>query len=117
MLWRHETLRTSKGKLVRQHQPGSSSRPCVAMSSAKPMFCPAQPLFQLKPHAAGQGYSTPQHQVIQHPNNFQTPATGNQSVQRTHVTQNPLQGERKCYAYGERGHFANQCPNPCTHPP
>jgi TPP-dependent indolepyruvate ferredoxin oxidoreductase alpha subunit len=35
-----------KCKLVRQHQPDSSSRPCVAM-------------FQPKPQAAGQGFSTP----------------------------------------------------------
>jgi hypothetical protein len=25
--------------------------------------------------------------------------------------------ERKCYACGERAHYANQCPNPCVHPP
>jgi hypothetical protein len=29
-------------KLVHQHQPGSSSRPCVATSSAGPVFCPVQ---------------------------------------------------------------------------
>jgi hypothetical protein len=27
-----------------------------------------------------------------------------------------MQSEWKCYAYGEKGHFANQCPNPHTHP-
>jgi hypothetical protein len=27
-----------------------------------------------------------------------------------------MQSERKCYACGEKGHFANQCPNPHTHP-
>jgi hypothetical protein len=32
-----------KRKLVRQHQPGSSSGPRVATSSARPMFCPVQP--------------------------------------------------------------------------
>jgi hypothetical protein len=32
-----------KHKLVHQHQASSSSRPCVAMSSAGPMFHPAQP--------------------------------------------------------------------------
>jgi hypothetical protein len=47
-------------KLVRQHQPGNSSRPHVTMPSAGPVFCPAQPLFQPKPQVAGQGYSTPQ---------------------------------------------------------
>jgi TPP-dependent indolepyruvate ferredoxin oxidoreductase alpha subunit len=38
-----------KRKLVRQHQPGSSSKPCVTTSSFGPMFRPAQPLFQPKP--------------------------------------------------------------------
>jgi hypothetical protein len=32
-----------KHKLVRQHQPSSSSRPCVATSSAGPVFHHAQP--------------------------------------------------------------------------
>jgi hypothetical protein len=31
-----------KRKLVHQHQPGSSSRPHVATSSAGPVFCPTQ---------------------------------------------------------------------------
>jgi hypothetical protein len=34
-----------KRKLMHQHQPDSSSRPCVATSSAGPVFCPAQPQF------------------------------------------------------------------------
>jgi hypothetical protein len=32
-----------KHKLMRQHQPGSSSRPCVATSLAGHVFHPAQP--------------------------------------------------------------------------
>jgi hypothetical protein len=32
-----------KRKLAHQHQPGSSSRPCVGPPSAGPMFHPAQP--------------------------------------------------------------------------
>jgi hypothetical protein len=59
-----------KSKLLRQHQPGSSSWPRVATPSTGPVFHPSQPLFQLKPPVAGQGYSTPQFQVIQRPNNF-----------------------------------------------
>jgi hypothetical protein len=51
------------------------------------------------------------------PNNTQTPTTGNQCVQRTQAAQNPLQGERRCYACGEKGHFANQCPNQRNRPP
>jgi hypothetical protein len=59
-----------KRKLVCQHQPGSSSRPRVATSTPGPVFRPTQPQFQLKLQAAGQGFSTLQHQVIQCPNNF-----------------------------------------------
>jgi hypothetical protein len=59
-----------KRKLVRKHQSGSSSRPRIATSSAGPMFYPTQLLFQPKPQAAGQGYSTPQCQVILCPNNY-----------------------------------------------
>jgi hypothetical protein len=93
-----------KHKLVHQHQSGSSSRPCVATSSAGPIFCPAQPQFQPRPWAAGQGFSTPQHQVIQCSNNLQTPAAGNQNVQRTQATQDLLQADRRCYNCGEKGH-------------
>jgi hypothetical protein len=38
-----------KRKLVRQHQPGSSSRPRVAMSLAGSVYHPAQPQFQPRP--------------------------------------------------------------------
>jgi hypothetical protein len=78
-----------KRKPVCQHQPGSSSRPCIATSSAVPMFHLAQPQFQLRLQAAGQGFSTPQRQVIQRPKNLQTLTVGNQSVQRTQATQDP----------------------------
>jgi hypothetical protein len=49
-----------KRKLVRQHQSGSNSRPCVGTPSVGPVFCPAQPQFLLRPQSAGQGFSTPQ---------------------------------------------------------
>jgi hypothetical protein len=117
VLENHRGMMERKHKLVRQHQLGSSSRPHVAMPSARPMFHPAPPLFQPRSQVAGQGYSTPQRQVIQRPNNFQTPASGNYSAQRTQAAQNPLQGEQKCYACGDKGHFANQCPNPRNRPP
>jgi hypothetical protein len=48
-----------KRKLVRQHQPSSSSKPRVATSSAGPVFRPAQPQFLPRPRAARQGFSTP----------------------------------------------------------
>jgi hypothetical protein len=62
--------------------------------------------------SAEQGFSIPQHQVIQCPNNFQTPAVGSQNVQRTH---DPPQADCMGFNCGEKGHYANRCPNPCTH--
>jgi hypothetical protein len=53
--------------------------------------------------------------VIQHPNNLQTPTIGNQSVQRTQDTQDAQQADRRCYSYGEQGHYANRCPNSRSH--
>jgi hypothetical protein len=38
----HREVREHKHRLVHQHQPGSSSRPHVATSSAGPVFRPAQ---------------------------------------------------------------------------
>jgi hypothetical protein len=52
-----------------------------------------------------------------HPNTSQTPATGNQNVQRTQAYQNPLQGKQRCFACGEKAHFANQCPSQHNRPP
>jgi hypothetical protein len=96
-----------KCKLVHQQKPGSSFRPRVATSSARPMSHPAQPQFQRRPQTAGQGFFTPQRQVIQRPNNLETPAARNQSIQRTQAASDVLQAERRCFAYGENGHFAN----------
>jgi hypothetical protein len=53
-----------KLKLVHQHQSSSSSKPRVAMSSAGPVFRPAQTQFQSRPQATGQGFAIPQRQVI-----------------------------------------------------
>jgi hypothetical protein len=47
----------------------------------------------------------------------QAPIAGNQNVQRTQAAQNPLPGERRCFACGEKGHFANKCPNLRNRPP
>jgi hypothetical protein len=52
-----------------------------------------------------------------HPSTSQAPTARNQNVQRTQAAQNPLQGERKCFTCGEKGHFANQCLNPRSRPP
>jgi hypothetical protein len=43
MLENRRGVMERKHKLVRQHQSGSSSRPCVTTSSVGPVFCPAQP--------------------------------------------------------------------------
>jgi hypothetical protein len=45
VLENHRGVMERKRKLVRQHQPDSSSRPCVTTPLARPMFHPAQPLF------------------------------------------------------------------------
>jgi hypothetical protein len=115
VLENHRGVMECKCKLVHQHQLSSSSKPRVATSSAGPVFCPAQPQFQPRPQGAGQGFSTPQRQLIQRPNNLQTPASGNQSVQRTQATQDPQQADRRCDNCGEQGYYANRCPNPRTH--
>jgi hypothetical protein len=70
VLENHKRVMERKRKLVRQHQPGSSSMPRVAMSLVGPVFHPAQPQFQPEPQVAGQGFSTPQCQGIQRPNNL-----------------------------------------------
>jgi hypothetical protein len=51
------------------------------------------------------------------PNTSQTPTAGNQNVQKTQAAQNPLQGEWRCFACGEKGHFANQCHSQRNRPP
>jgi hypothetical protein len=45
VLENHRGVMEYKRKLVRQHQPSSSSKPQVATSSAGHVFCPAQPQF------------------------------------------------------------------------
>jgi hypothetical protein len=77
VLENHRGMMEHKRKLVHQHQPGSSSRLRVATPPAGPVSHPAQPLFESKPQVDGHGYSTPPHQVIQCPNNFQTSPAGN----------------------------------------
>jgi hypothetical protein len=52
VLENHRGMMEHKHKLLHQHQPGNSSRPRVATPLARPMFHPAQPLFQLKPQVA-----------------------------------------------------------------
>jgi hypothetical protein len=112
VLENHRGAMERKHKMGHQQQPGSSSRPRVATPSVGPVFRPAQPLFQPRPQLAGQGYSTPQRQAMPRHGTSQTPMAGNQNAQRTQAAQNPLPGERRCFTCGEKGHLANQCPNP-----
>jgi hypothetical protein len=49
VLENHRGVMERKRKLVRQHQSGSNSRPCVATSSTGPVFHHAQPQFQSRP--------------------------------------------------------------------
>jgi hypothetical protein len=114
VLENHKGLMEHKHKLAHQHQPSSSSKPRVATPSTGPVFHPAQPHILPRPQAAGQGFSTPQRQVIQHRNSLQTPAAENQSVQRTQAAQDPQQANRRCYSCCEQGHYVNRCPNSCT---
>jgi hypothetical protein len=51
--------------------------------------------------------------VIRCPNNLQTPGAGNQSIKRTQAASDVLQAEQRCFACGEKCHFANRCPNLC----
>jgi hypothetical protein len=67
VLENHRGVIEHKRRLVRQHQPSSSSRPRVGPLSAGPVFRPAQPQFQPRLQLARQGFSTPLRQVIQHP--------------------------------------------------
>jgi hypothetical protein len=76
VLENHRGVIERKRKLVHQYQLGSSSRPRVGPPSAGPVFCPAQLRFQPRPQSVAQGFYTPQRQVIQYLNNFQTPAAG-----------------------------------------
>jgi hypothetical protein len=107
VLENHRGVMERKRKLVHQYQLSSSSKPCVAMFSAGPVFHAAQSQFQPRAQSAGQEFSTLQSQVIQRPNNLQTPAARNQSVQRTQATQDPLQADCRCYNCGDMGHYAN----------
>jgi hypothetical protein len=50
------------------------------------------------------------------PQHLQTPTAGNQIVQMTQAAQKHLHGEQRCFACGEKGHFANQCPRQHNRP-
>jgi hypothetical protein len=67
------------------------------------------------PQLAGQGFVSPQQQMIPCPNLFQTSNIGNRSAQGTPTTQNamPAKVNTTCFNFGQNGHYANRCPNRC----
>jgi hypothetical protein len=96
-----------------------NSRRHIGSSSAGPIFHPMQQNVQPMLQPTRQGFVTPQRQMISCPNGYQTPNTGNRSVQRTPTNQNLIQTppDKKCYNCEQKGHFAVACLNLCSHPP
>jgi hypothetical protein len=95
---------SSKHKQEHQTQSNTNSRPRINVNSlpARPIFHPVPQSSQPMPRPAGQGFVTPQQQMILRPNLFQTPNTGNQSAQGTPTTPNatPNKANTTCFNYG-----------------
>jgi hypothetical protein len=106
---------SSKRKQERQTQPNTNSRPRINVNSspARPIFRPVPQSSQLMPRPAGQGFVTPQQQMIPCPNPFWAPNTRNQSAQGTPTTLNatPNKANTTCFNCGQKGHYVNRCPS------
>jgi hypothetical protein len=91
-----------KCKQERQSQHSTNSRRRIGSSSVGPIFYPMQQNVQPMLQPSGQGFVIPQRQMISRPNGYQTPNTGNWSVQRTPANQNVIQTplDKKCYNCG-----------------
>jgi hypothetical protein len=65
------------------------------------------------PQPAGQGFVTPQQQMIPRTNHFQTSNAGNQSAQGTPTTSNATSNKvnTTCFNCGQKSHYANRCPS------
>jgi hypothetical protein len=60
----HRGMMEHKHKKEHQYQQGNASRRRIKSSSVGPVFHPTQPQFQQRYQPLGQGYATPQRQVI-----------------------------------------------------
>jgi hypothetical protein len=105
---------SSKRKQECQTQPNTNSRPHINVNSspARPIIHPIPWSSQLMPRSAGQGFVTPQQQMIPRPNIFQTRNTRNQSAQGIPTAPNATlnKANTTCFNYGQKGHYANHCP-------
>jgi hypothetical protein len=108
---------SSKHKQERQTQQSTNSRPHVNINSspAMPIFHPIPQSSQQMPQLAGQGFVTPQQQMILWPNLFQSLSTRNQSAQGTPTTMIATSNKVNitCFNCGQKGHYANHCPSRC----
>jgi hypothetical protein len=70
---------------------------------------------QLMPQPTGQGFPTPQRQMISHPNGYQTPNSRNHRVQKTPATQDTtlMKADMARFNCGRKGHYALQCLDRC----
>jgi hypothetical protein len=106
---------SSKCKQERQIPWNTNSRPQINVSSspARPIFRSVPQSSQHVPQSTGQGFVTPQQQMIPHPNLLQTSNTWNQSAQGTPATKNatPNKANTTSFNCGQKSHYANRCPS------